>query len=143
MNTANSTLTSRPINPTPTPPGVTSPVSMPMKGTSEPDGVQLSCIEFTEPFDVSVTDAPQTAEDETPARTSLPSMLPPPWSAVIDWFAPTAVSRGLPLVSAKLANSEPAIQMTAMTASTMRPCRLSLTSTPNATASANARSTVR
>ena len=67
---------------------------MPMKGTSEADGVQLSCMELTEPFDVSVTEAPQIADDDTPARTSLPSMFPPPWSAVIDWFAPTAVSVG-------------------------------------------------
>ena len=58
-----------------------------------------------------MTDAPQMADDDTPARTSLPSMLPPPWSALTAWFAPAAVSRGLPFVSAKLANSEPAIQM--------------------------------
>ena len=90
-----------------------------------------------------MTDAPHTADDDTPARTSLPSMLPPPWSALTDWFAPAVVSRGLPLVSAKLANSEPAIHTTTMIQSTMRPWRLSFTSTPNETASANARSTVR
>ena len=116
---------------------------MPEKGTSEPTGVQLSCMEFTEPFDVSVADAPQIADDDTPLRTSLPSMLPPPWSAVIAWLAPAAVSRGLPLVSAKLANSEPAIQRITMIQSTSRPWRLSLTRTPKATASANARTTVR
>ena len=66
-----------PINPTPTPPGVTSPVSMPKNGTTEPSGVQLSCIEFTEPLDVSVTEAPQIADDDAPLRTSLPSMFPP------------------------------------------------------------------
>ena len=78
MNTANRTSTSMPISPTPTPPGDTSPVSIPMKGTTEPSGVQLSCMELTDPFEVSVTDAPQIADEDTPARTSLPSMLPPP-----------------------------------------------------------------
>ena len=45
-------------------------------GTSPPSGVKLSCIAFTEPFEAAVVAVAQSADDATPKRTSLPSMLP-------------------------------------------------------------------
>ena len=39
-------------------------------------GVKLSCMAFTEPFDVTVVVMPQYAEAAEPNRTSFPSILP-------------------------------------------------------------------
>ena len=54
-------MISRPLRPTPTPPGLTSPSIMWLSGTPPPSGVKLSCIELTEPLDVPVVEAAQSA----------------------------------------------------------------------------------
>ncbi len=66
-----------PINPTPTPPGLTSPSIMWTIGNMPPIGVKLSCMQLTEPFDVPVVAAAHSPQDAGPNRTSLPSRLPP------------------------------------------------------------------
>ena len=77
MNTARIAKMSRPLMPTPTPPGVTSPSFMSASRRSPPAGVKLSCIALTEPFDVAVVEAAHSAEALGPNRDSLPSMFPP------------------------------------------------------------------
>ena len=77
MNTDSRANTSSPFRPTPTPPGLTSPSFMCASASPPPPGVKLSCIEFTEPFDVPVVDAAQIAEPVGPNRSSLPSRFPP------------------------------------------------------------------
>ena len=78
MNTDRIAMMSRPLRPTPTPPGLTSPSIMWLSGTAPPSGVKLSCIELTEPFDVPVVDAAHSPDAAEPNRISLPSMFPPP-----------------------------------------------------------------
>ena len=79
MNTDRMAMISRPLSPTPTPPGLTSPSIMWLSATPPPSGVKLSCIELTEPFDVPVVDAAHRPDAAGPKRISLPSMFPPDW----------------------------------------------------------------
>ena len=75
-----------------------------------PTGVKLSCIEFTEPFDVPVVDAPQMPDATGPKRTSLPSMLPPGEFDVTACVTPPVSSFGLPpdsMMGAAMARAEP------------------------------------
>ena len=127
MNTERMAMISRPLRPTPTPPGLTSPSIMWLSGTPPPSGVKLSCIELTEPLDVPVVDAAQRPEAAGPKRTSLPSMFPPACSDVTAWSAPRSSSRGLPLPSRPMAASDMPSQMMNMMANTARPWRLSFT----------------
>ena len=76
-------MISRPLRPTPTPPGLTSPSIMWVIAIPPPSGVMLSCIEFTDPFDVPVVVAAHSPEAPVPKRTSLPSRLPPPASSAL------------------------------------------------------------
>ena len=69
MNTDISTRIRIPFRPTPTPPGLTSPSLMLIKGIIPPRGVKLSCMEFTEPFDVPV--APRPTPRRRARRTDL------------------------------------------------------------------------
>ncbi len=71
MNTERIAMISRPLRPTPTPPGLTSPSIMWDSGTAPPNGVKLSCMEFTEPFEVPVVEAAQSPEAAGPNRTLL------------------------------------------------------------------------
>ena len=66
-----------------------------------------------------------------PNRTSLPSMFPPDWVAVIFWFAPTAVSFGLPLLSKCMATSDMTSHSTTIAVSSATPCFTSPTIFPN------------
>ena len=61
---------------------MTSPSWISHIGTSPPSGVKESCIALTEPFEAAVVAVAQSAELAMPKRTSLPSMLPPDWSAL-------------------------------------------------------------
>jgi hypothetical protein len=87
-------------------------------------------MEFTDPLDVPVVDAAHRPEAEGPKRTSLPSMLPPAWSAVAVWSTANRSSSGLPLASKPMAAKHMTSQMAAMMANTARPCRRSLTMWP-------------
>ena len=91
MNTDRIAMISRPLRPTPTPPGLTSPSIMWLSATPPPSGVKLSCIELTEPFDVPVVDAAHRPDAAGPKRISLPSMFPPDWMEVVVWSAPSVV----------------------------------------------------
>src|SRR5260221_8981684 len=75
-------------------------------GTSPPSGVNESCIALTEPFDAAVVVVAQRAEEEIPKRTSLPSMLPPEWSALPSWSTGRPQSPGLPLLLLRDAHRE-------------------------------------
>ncbi len=57
---------SMPIRPTPTPPGLTSPNFMWAIGHIPPIGVKLSCMQFTEPFDVPVVEAAHSPQEAGP-----------------------------------------------------------------------------
>src|SRR3982074_3968991 len=89
MNTERRGSTSRPLSPTPTPPGLTSPSFMCTSGTMPPAGVKLSCMQLTEPLDVPVVDAAHRPHALGPVRTSFPSALPPGELAVTDCLTPT------------------------------------------------------
>ena len=99
-NTATITKTSMPYRPEPTPPKITSPNCIITSSTRPPSGVYESCIELTEPLEAAVVAVAQNAELAMPKRTSLPSMLPPGWSAPGAWSTPSAASLGLPADSA-------------------------------------------
>jgi hypothetical protein len=50
--------------------------------TAPPKAVKLSCIELTAPVEVSVDADPNSADQMTPKRVSLPSIAPPAaWGA--------------------------------------------------------------
>ena len=53
---------------------------MPISGVRPASGLRLSCMQFTEPFDVQVVIAAQVGPADGPKRSSLPSRLPCPWS---------------------------------------------------------------
>ena len=53
-------------------------------GTPPPSGVNESCIALTEPFDAAVVAVAHSAELTMPQRVSLPSLLPPAWTADAD-----------------------------------------------------------
>ena len=53
-------------------------------GAMPPSGVNESCMQLTEPFDVPVVAPAQMPQAALPMRTSLPSMLPPDWYVEID-----------------------------------------------------------
>ena len=86
-----------------------------------PSGVKLSCIEFTEPFEVPLVDAAHRPEASVPKRTSLPSMFPPDCAAVTFWLTPSELSSELPWPSSAGAASDITSQITNMMANTARP----------------------
>ena len=94
-------------------------------------------MQFTAPVDVPVVAPANRPQSAAPMRTSLPSMLPPPWVVEIDWSTPIAVSRGLPFCSANIVNPAKTMRMPAITARSSRDWRLSLTILPNITTTAN------
>src|ERR1035437_9490653 len=77
MNTARMAYISMPYSPAPTPPKITSPVAMLVRGTKPPIGVKLSCQALMAPHEASVVIVAKRAESTMPKRTSLPSILPP------------------------------------------------------------------
>ena len=79
------------------PPGEISPNIMWIIGPAPPSGVNESCMQFTEPFDVPVVAPAHKPHAAVPRRTSLPSMFPPDCATESDWSAPRLVSVGLPL----------------------------------------------
>ena len=81
-------------------------------------------------MEVPVVEAANTPQPAEPKRTSLPSMLPPPWSAVTVWLAPTWVSRSLPRTSMPVARATDPIHSRNMVATITHPCRLSFTIRP-------------
>src|SRR4051794_27309342 len=127
MNTASRANTSMPINPTPTPPGETSPNIMCTIGTVPPSGVNESCMQSTAPAEVPVVAAANSPQAAAPKRTSLPSMLPPDCVVEIDWSTPSAFSAGLPFCSANIVNPLISTRIPAITASNSRDWRLSFT----------------
>ncbi len=84
MNTASNAKWSMPIKPTPTPPGLISPNIMCSIGDIPPSGVNESCMQFTDPFDVPVVEPAHRPQSAAPMRTSLPSMFPPDCVVEID-----------------------------------------------------------
>ena len=74
-NTATMMKMSMLMNPTPTPPKMLFS-HMPIIGIRPPSGVIESCIELTDPFDVTVVVTAQSADRGAPKRTSLPSIEP-------------------------------------------------------------------
>ena len=89
MNTDRIAMMSRPLRPTPTPPGLTSPSIMWLSATPPPSGVMLSCIELTEPFDVPVVDAgPQPGRRRSRSGSPCPPCCRRACVAVTAWLAP-------------------------------------------------------
>ena len=68
-----------------------------------------------------MVDAHHAADAGVPNRTSLPSRLPPGWLVVVAWFAPAAVSFGLPFSSNIVVRPTTSAQITTMTASSTQP----------------------
>ena len=91
-NTATMTKISMLMKPTPTPPKMLLS-HMPTSGIRPPSGVIESCIELTDPFDVTVVVTAHSADRPAPKRTSLPSIEP------VDWSTPMAAIAGLPPAS--------------------------------------------
>ena len=56
-------------------------------------------MEFTAPQEASVVTVANRVEAEIPKRVSLPSMLPPGWSAVAAVITPSFATFGLPFAS--------------------------------------------
>ncbi len=81
-------------------------------------------MQLTDPLEVPVVVAAHRPQLAGPKRMSLPSRLPPLWVIDCDWSAPSAVSSGLPPCSAKVPSTAIASQMTTITASSTRACRL-------------------
>ncbi len=105
-------------------------------GTRPPSGVKLSCIALTEPFEAAVVATAQSALFVMPKRVSLPSMLPPAWSALETRSAPAPESAGLPACSAATVAKSSGTKITSIAASTAQPWRRSPTSRPKVKQSA-------
>ena len=75
---------SRPIKPTPTPPGDSSPSIMWTIGEAPPSGVNESCMQLTDPFDVPVVAPAHKPQAAVPKRISFPSRFPPDCVVEID-----------------------------------------------------------
>ena len=131
MKTATIAKTIRPYSPDPTPPKITSPSCISAIGTSPPNGVNESCIEFTDPFDAAVVAVAQSAEDAMPNRASLPSMLPPMFVAVATGSAPSLDNNGLPPCSARHAAISKTTNTAVIAASSAHPSRVSPIILPN------------
>src|SRR4030042_1120926 len=84
-------------------------------GTNPPSGVKESCMELTAPHEAAVVTVANRLEPETPNRTSLPSIFPPPGST------PRACRRGLPALSARQQTSAAAKKRIAMGLTTAPP----------------------
>src|SRR5262249_61710947 len=93
------------------------------RGPSPPSGVKESCQLLMAPQLASVVTVANSAELAIPKRTSFPSILPPGAVAVTAWFAPAAVSIGLPEASAQYAVVTPARNRNAIAAHPPQPCR--------------------
>ena len=89
-------------------------------GDIPPRGVNESCMQLTEPFDVPVVLPDHRPHACTPNRTSLPSMFPPDCVVDTDWSTPRGASAALPFCSAKVANATKTARMPAITASSTR-----------------------
>ena len=81
------------MKPTPTPPGLTSPKNIDSSATPPPSGVKRVVHRVHRPVRRVRRRRRPEPDAAAPKRTSLPSRLPPPWSAEIDWSTPTAVER--------------------------------------------------
>src|ERR1017187_9315121 len=121
-NTVTIASTSRPYMPAPIPPGAISPRAMSNSAMPPPNGVNESWNEFTAPVDVKVVDAAKSEDPGMPNATFLPSMAPRASVGAIPecWF------------SKKLIPATAVNQRVAMTETSAKPCRLSLTILPNA-----------
>src|SRR5581483_4691952 len=127
-NTVTMASTRMPYIPAPTPPGAISPSAMSNSAMPPPNGVSESWKQFTDPVDVTVVDAANKEQPGVPNRTSVPSA------------APCASCGAIPACwnSKKLIPPTAASQIITMTATSTKPCRLSLTILPNVRGSANA-----
>src|ERR1019366_1466894 len=132
-NTVTIASTSRPYMPAPIPPGAISPRAMSNSVMPPPNAVYESWNEFTAPVDVRVVDAAKIDEPGMPNATFLPSMAPRASVGAIPecWF------------SKKLIPATAANQRVAMTETSAKPCRLSLTILPNARGVENGISRIR
>ena len=74
MNTVISTWNNMQYMPQPMPPKSISPIRMFHIGIRPASGIQLSCIELTEPLSIAVQETPHSTLFITPMRCSLPSM---------------------------------------------------------------------
>src|ERR1700733_4944355 len=130
-NTVTMASTRMPYIPAPTPPGAISPRAMSNRAMPPPNGVNESWNEFTAPVEVTVVDAANREDPGVPNLTSLPSNAPGASTTAVPGVAP------LCMVSNRLMPPTAVSQMTTMTATSARPCRLSLTILPNARGVAN------
>ena len=79
-----------------------------------------------------MVDAAKSPDPAGPNRTSLPSVLPPAWSAVISWLAPTLAIWSLPPDSNPIATAADAAQRMNIAANTTQPIRWFLAMRPKA-----------
>ena len=78
-----------------------SPSMMLSNGIMPPMGVRLSCMVLTAPQEASVVTVVKSAELAMPKRISLPSILPPGWSALGVMSMPSFAKAGFPAPSAE------------------------------------------
>ena len=93
--------------------------------------MKLSWKALTAPHEVTVVMTAQSTERAIPKRTSLPSKLPPAWSAEADWSTPSAANSGLPRCSIGSASASPITTITNDAAQSVQPWRVSPTIRPN------------
>ena len=122
---------SRLIRPTPSPPNTQLSIIC-ASGTSPPSGVSESCMALTEPVVAAVVVATNSAVSAMPKRSSLPSMLPPGWVALICWSAPAAVSSGLPACSAVNTSARKPTNITRQAPNSTQPWRRRSSMEPSA-----------
>src|SRR5579871_844930 len=120
MNTAIKTWNNMQYTPQPIPPNMISPIRMFHIGIMPANGIQLSCIELTEPLSIAVQDTPQRTLFITPNRSSFPSRS--------GWTFPTT---GFGRVSAHHATPNESRNNASITANRHHACFRLPTSRPN------------
>ena len=117
MKTATTMNRNMLMNPTPTPPKITLS-HMPASGRRPVSGFKLSCMESTEPFEVTVVDTAHSGPAPAPKRSSLPSRLP------ASWATGRSARAGVGRLSRARAKPAKATSITAITAHTTAAWRI-------------------
>ena len=91
---------------------------------------------LTAPHDAAVVIAAKSVDAAMPKRASLPSMLPPAWSALAVWSTPSGVRSGLPACSCGATATTITTKISAIVASSAQPWRMSPTIRPKREAQA-------
>src|ERR1022692_4446947 len=126
-NTVTMARIKMPYMPAPIPPGAISPSAMSNSAMPPPNGVSESWKQLTAPVEVTVVEAANSEQPAVPVLVSTPSIAP----------CARCGASPAPWASKKLMPPTAASQMITMTASSAKPCRLSLTILPNVRGVAN------